>query len=387
MVCETTPDGSAGSVTIDLQALDGYIYTPEGNSIYTWSYALVGDDFQYPGPVLCVDEGDEVTITLTNNLPGSSDYVSIVFPGQTGVSHNDGTPGLFTGEADPAGGTVEYTFTAEEPGTYLYESGTEPHKQIEMGMYGALIVRPTGVGFGPAYAYNDATTEFSREYLLLISEIDPDLHAAVETGLPFDFTTRHPRYWFINGRPFPDSIAFNGVPWLPAQPYSALVVVVADESPPALIRYVNAGLDNHPFHPHGNVLRTIARDGRRLRGPGGEDASAESFTRTIGAGQTSDLLFSWNDLEHWNPDTNPIPVEIPGLQNLVFKDDYSWYGGSPYLGCVGELPVGVTRNNQFGGEVYFPWHSHAVNEFQSFDEGFSGLATAVLVIPAVDACP
>jgi FtsP/CotA-like multicopper oxidase with cupredoxin domain len=381
VLCTAPTGGGPTTPEYDLQATEGYIYTPDGNSLYMWSYALDGDGFQFPGPVLCVDEGDTVTVNLTNNLPGSSDYASIVFPGQTGVSHNDGTPGLFTGEADP-GGTVEYTFTAEEPGTYLYESGTEPHKQIEMGLYGALIVRPS---LGAAFAYNDPDSEFDpdREYLLLISEIDPDLHAAVEDGLAFDITTRHTRYWFVNGRSFPDSIADNNAPWLPNQPYGALVVVTPDEAPPALIRYANAGMDNHPFHPHGNHLRTIARDGRLLRGPGDEDASMENFTKTIGAGQTYDLLFGWSNLEDWapTPSSAQIPVGVPGLQNLVFKDDYTWYGGSPYLGYQDDLPVGTTTNNECG-EFYFPWHSHALNEFQNFDEGFGGLATLLRVDPS-----
>ena len=60
-----------------------------------------------------------------------------------------------------------------------------------MGLYGALIVRPTGTGSGPNYAYSHGSTQFdgSREYLLLLSEIDPDLHHAVETGGTYDVTT------------------------------------------------------------------------------------------------------------------------------------------------------------------------------------------------------
>ena len=55
---------------------------------------------------------------------------------------------------------------------------------------------------------------------------------------------------------------------------------------PALVRYANAGLSNHPFHPHGNHLRVIARDGALLRGPLGQDGSMEAFTKTIGSGPT-----------------------------------------------------------------------------------------------------
>src|SRR3990170_4032248 len=42
----------------------------------------------------------------------------------------------------PPGESVTYRFTASEPGTYIYESGTEPDKQMQMGLVGALIVRP-----------------------------------------------------------------------------------------------------------------------------------------------------------------------------------------------------------------------------------------------------
>ena len=58
---------------------------------------------------------------------------------------------------------------------------------------------------------------------MLFSEVDPDLHQAVERGQAYDVTTYHPRYWMINGRSFPDTIAPNDAAWLPNQPYSALV--------------------------------------------------------------------------------------------------------------------------------------------------------------------
>lgn len=372
--------------TFDLQATDGYMSTPDGNSVYMWSYAPEPGDLQLPGPTLCVNEGDTVTVNLTNRL---EEPVSIVFPGQSGVTATGGSPGLFTAEAAPSGGTVSYSFVASEPGTYLYESGTEPDKQVQMGLYGALIVRPQG---HPDWAYDDARTQFdmSREYLLVIHDLDPALHSAVDRGRPYNVTAMHDRYWTINGRSFPDTIADNNVPWLPSQPYSALVTIEARDpaSPglPALIRYANAGMLNHPFHPHGNHLRTIARDGRLLEGPGGEDASMESFTRTIGSGQTADLLFSWLEVDAWRSDgSNPVPVQIPGLQNLVFKDDVTFYGGSPYLGETDELPPKTTSFNECG-EFYFPWHSHALNEFQNFDEGFGGLATILRVDPP-GGCP
>lgn len=375
--CETGP-------TFNLQTAQGYISTPDGNSVFMWGYATNPGDFQMPGPILCVNQGDTVTINLTNNL---AEPVSIVFPGQEGVTASGGSPGLFTAEAAAGGGTGSYSFVAGEPGTYLYESGTSPHQQVQMGLYGALIVRPS---LGANYAYDDAATQFdpSREFLLLLHDIDPALHTAVERGEPYDVTTMHDRYWTINGRAFPDTLADNGVPWLPSQPYGALVRVEAspnESALPALIRYANAGMVNHPFHPHGNNLRVIARDGRLLRGPNGEDTSMEAFTKTIGSGQTYDLFARWLNVEGWSLPGNPVPVLIPGLHNLVFKDGATFYSGSPYLGEQGDLPVGTTSYNECG-EFYFPWHSHALNEFQNFDEGFGGLATLWRIDPP-GGCP
>jgi FtsP/CotA-like multicopper oxidase with cupredoxin domain len=374
MVCTNGP-------TFNLKTTTGYLETPDGNQVFMWGFGLNPGSFQIPGPVLCVSEGDTVTINLTNNLP---EAVSIVFPGQIGVTATGGSAGLLAAEAAPGGGTVSYSFTASEPGTYLYESGTNTHKQVHMGLYGALIVRPA---LGANYAYNDPATEFdpTREYLLVLDEIDPSLHQQVEFGLPYNVTTRHDRYWTINGRGSVDTLLDNFVPWLPNQPYSSLVRVEAGAALPALIRYANAGTVNHPFHPHGNTMQVIGRDGRPLGA-----AALENFTTTLGAGQTFDLLFRWDNVEGWIPGPNGAFPEnnqfpFPGLQNLVFKDDVTFYSGDPYLGQQGEFPTGVTSFNECG-EFYFPWHSHALNEIVNFDEGFGGMLTLVRVDPP-GGCP
>jgi FtsP/CotA-like multicopper oxidase with cupredoxin domain len=381
MVC--TPGTVAGSThTFNLVAKTGYIETPDGNSVFMWSYANAdapdSGHFQSPGPVLCVTQGETVVVNLMNNLPHPS---SVVFPGQQGVTATGGTPGLLTTEAAATGGTVSYSFSAGSPGTYLYESGSDPALQVEMGLYGALIVRPTG---GANLAYGPSTSfDPSREYVLLLADIDPFLHHAVETGATYNFNARNNRYFTINGRSFPDTVQDNGSALLPNQPYGALVRVqpnTATNNQPALIRLVNAGVDNHPFHPHGNHTTQIAQDGRLLASPGGAPAFTEHFGETIGAGQTEDFLLRWDDQDHWSPTTNPLPVPPPNYRNVTFKDANTWYSGSPYLGYKGTLPTGTTTQN-ICGEWYFPWHSHALNEFTNFDEGFGGMGTLLRVDP------
>lgn len=376
MVC-TPPTAGAFNLT----ANTGYISTPDGNSVFMWSYANAdapdNGHFQVPGPVLCVTEGQVVTIHLHNTLPEAT---SIVFPGQEGVTASGGTAGLLTNEA-PDGGDVTYTFTASAPGTYLYQSGSDQAKQLEMGLYGALVVRPNTttcpVVAGTDCAYGPGTRfDTGREYLLLLNEIDPNLHHAVETGGTYDFNALRNRYFAINGREFPDTIQDNGTSLLPNQPYGSLVRLqpnTATNTQPALIRMINAGELNHPFHPHGNHTTEIAQDGRPV-------APTEHFGETIGSGQTLDYLIRWDDQDNWNPNTNQLPVAQPNYRNLTFKDGNTFYSGSPYLGYKGTLPTGTVQQNVCG-EWYFPWHSHALNEFANFDEGFGGIATLLRVDP------
>jgi hypothetical protein len=380
MVC--TPGTVSGSThTFNLEAKAGYIETPDGNSVFMWSYDDPGVDnghFQSPGPVLCATEGRTIVVNLTNNLP---EPASAVFPGQQDVTATGGTAGLLTAEAAPSGGTVSYSFTATNPGTYLYESGSDVAKQVEMGLYGALVIRPSA---GANLAYG-ASTPFdpSCEHIALLADIDPFLHHAVETGTAYNFNARNNRYFTINGRSFPDTIQDNGSGLQPNQPYGALVRIQPNSPTntlPGLIRMVNAGVDNHPFHPHGNHTTQIAQDGRQLSSPSGAPAFTEHFGETIAAGQTEDFLLRWDDQDHWDPGTNPLPVPPPNYRDVTFKDGNTWYSGSPYLGYKGTLPAGTTSQN-ICGEWYFPWHSHALNEFTNFDEGFGGMRTLLRVDP------
>ena len=107
---------------------------------------------QLPGPTLIVTEGAIVTVTLMNNLPVAAGSTSIVFPGFTAsatstapgsITSSGGTQGLLAMEA-AHGTTVTYTLnTTGKAGTHAYYSGTQSDLQVEMGMYGALVVLPT----------------------------------------------------------------------------------------------------------------------------------------------------------------------------------------------------------------------------------------------------
>src|SRR5512138_2397599 len=59
--------GETGT-TFNLTAKEGSIRTGDGDSVPMWGYAIAGRDMQFPGPTLIVNQGDRVSVTLTNQL-------------------------------------------------------------------------------------------------------------------------------------------------------------------------------------------------------------------------------------------------------------------------------------------------------------------------------
>lgn len=394
-------DGITGP-TFNLTAKADHISMGDGGSLLAWGYAA--DDrgpfpgtMQYPGPTLIVQQGDTVTVNLRNTLPMP---VSMVFPGQTGVTASGGSAGLLTREApaDNGASVVTYSFTAGQPGTYLYYSGTRPDLQVEMGLVGAIIVRPAGFdAIANRTAYGHPGSAYDREHLFLLTEVDPVVHDLVAAGQweAVDSSTFFPVYWFINGRSAPDTLANAAVPWLPTQPYNALPRMHPGEK--LLMRVVGAGRDLHPFHHHGNNARMIARDGRLLESAAGAgpDLGVSDFTIKVVPGGTYDALFEWTgkglgwDIyghapgdplrpnEYAADHGKPFPVMLPNQQDLTFGGHWS---GSPFLGQFAALPPGQGGLNPNAG-YFFMWHSHTEKEIVNNDIFPGGMMTMLIVEP------
>ena len=302
--------------TFNLTAQDAYLNQPDGEAVYSWGYGCNGapsgflpaaisgascTTMQVPGPTLIVTEGQTVTVNLLNGLPTAAGNTSILFPGLN-VTATGGVAGLLTREAAP-GGTVSYSFTASTPGTHAYYSGTQGDLQIEMGLYGAVIVLPSTVpanctsGY-PAQnatarahwgevdfrlsqaAYDHPGSCYDREYLFQWAEMDARIHrqaaaqvqakagcAAGTMGCSLDVQTEpyHPAYFLINGRSMPDLMDPNYAVEYPHQPYNGNPHMHPGEL--TLIRTIGQGRWQHPFHEHANHVRILARDGNLILSP------------------------------------------------------------------------------------------------------------------------
>ena len=354
--------------TFNLVAQTAYLNQPDGSSVYSWGYGCNGSPsgfapaniksptcptMQIPGPTLIVTEGQPVSVTLTNSLPTPAGNTSILFPGFQ-VSAAGGVPGLLAQEAVP-GGSVTYTFTASSPGTRAYYSGTQSDLQVEMGMYGAIIVLPAHVpaacdsglhaanvlvegahgesDFRLAHAaYDHDKTCYDREYLFQFAEMDPNIHStalaqvtakmgclAGSAGCSLEVPTEpyHPAYFLINGRSMPDDMDANYQVEYPYQPYNGNPHVHPGEQ--LLLRIIGQGRWQHPFHEHANHVRILGRDGNLILSQTDPESLAGPalFTTTTTPGLAMDGIFyytgrglNWDMYGHHTGSSEPT-AELP----------------------------------------------------------------------------
>jgi len=298
----TGSTASAAPVTIDLCASTGQVTMPDGATVDVWGFVQTGscapglvNDGNFPGTPLSVNEGDAVTVNVTNAL-------------STGHTLRFEVPGIAfdPGPTDAASGaTVTRTFTASAPGTYQYQSGGDAGRQAAMGLSGALIVRPLTAN----QAYDTATTAYDVEATLILGAIDPNFNAAPDT---FELHGYRAIYWLINGKAYP-------TPGITAAPGQRV-----------LLRYVNAGFDNTAMLLLGMHQRVLARDARLLGNP--FDASAE----TIPAGGTEDAIAT-------------VPATAPPSPN-----GFPLYNRQMHV-TTGNAPTPTTPNPAYtpGGQLTF----------------------------------
>jgi FtsP/CotA-like multicopper oxidase with cupredoxin domain len=386
----TSTNGTAA--TFALTAQQAFLNQPDGESVYSWGYGCVSGQkptfvpaaittgfcptMQVPGPTLVVTEGQPVTVTLTNNLPSSAGNTSILFPGFA-VTAIGGVAGILTQEAAP-GATITYTFTATSPGTRAYYSGTQGDLQIEMGLYGAIIVLPSSSNVPTCPTHNRAagvdnstnppqlvanneadfrlsTTGaayhlpqscYDREYLFQFAEMDSNIHrtalaqvtalgncAAGTAGCSLAVPTEpyHPAYFVINGRSMPDDMDANYAAEYPHQPYNGDPHMHPGEN--TLIRVIGQGRWEHPFHEHANHVRILARDGNLILAPNGTDlAGILMFTTDTFPGQSFDGIFyftgrglNWDAYGHHPAGATPAGFPIDPLASLPCIPDGNGY--------------------------------------------------------------
>ncbi|MBI2858792.1 MAG: multicopper oxidase domain-containing protein [Chloroflexi bacterium] len=215
-----------------------------------------------PGPLIQAIEGEEVNITLTNNLPSAHGFRILGVPGEAG----DGIV-LEPGE------TRAIEFEAPEGGSYMYADHLNRPVNRVLGLHGPMIVMPkTGntpyTRPTPAVQrlFNDlGTTEHfpgepwkpERTRIWIFNTIDPHFNEDAQRGEPIDPVQYQaeclPRYFTVNG----ESGAYAT--------HNHHTMTQGHIGQPHMVRIMNAGMGTDSPHHHANHVYLLARGGDRGR--------------------------------------------------------------------------------------------------------------------------
>lgn len=308
---------------------------PNGVVVPMWGYAQEADKSYFslegvpsvPGPALTVAPGDTtLTVHLLNrDIPqGISLYIPTLYTPLQPVFITDSTGRRRVQSLAPEtamGSVTTYTWTNVTPGTYLYQSGSRPAVQVQMGLYGAVKASGGNSQAYPGIAYD-------REATLLYSELDTALHAAVNNGTygtpayPSAFEY-HPQYFLVNGKPFQGSDA---------------PTLLGQANDRVLLRFLNAGLKSHAPMLLNQRLSVIAEDGARY--PFQKDLA----TFLLAPGMTIDAMFYPVQEGQYALFDRMNAVSDAGVPNggLISRFEVGDNGGAP----IAQNDTFVTSQNQ-----------------------------------------
>ncbi|MBI1741558.1 multicopper oxidase family protein [Candidatus Acetothermia bacterium] len=247
------------------QVRDFYLNVQSGSweiskdfSVDAWTY-----NGKVPGPELRVREGDLVRIKVKNSLsvPTTIHWHGVELPNAM-----DGVPGITQRPIQP-GETFTYEFVAYPAGTRMYHSHQDPSSQLELGLYGALIIEPR----------RPEPVHYDREYVAILDELAQDFTPGVALGqehlehenagngrggaLQYDF-------FLINGK------AADAIPPIEIKKGERI-----------LLRLINLGSLPHSMHLHGHTFTIVAADGN----PVPPAARLRKDTVLLGPGERYDL--------------------------------------------------------------------------------------------------
>lgn len=233
---EAIPDVRGHTKTYHLVERDAPWTLKKGLTVMARTYNGV-----VPGPTIVVAQGDRVVIDYRNE---SDTADTLHLHGIHGTSTDqDGVAGWGQAPVMPHG-TYTYSFTANQPGTFLYHTH-DREATLNSGLYGALIVDAKTV---PAQERAD------RDDVLVLSSW------VIQGAGENHFT--------INGKEYPDTV--------PLEVRSGQRI---------RIRYINiSGESFHTMHIHGHRQIVVEKDAWPLATPQTED------TIPLGPGERVDVI-------------------------------------------------------------------------------------------------
>ncbi|MHA6845396.1 multicopper oxidase domain-containing protein [Ralstonia syzygii] len=291
------------------------------------------------------------------------------------------------------GGSFTYYYLAPDAGTYFWHCHITPPEHLQMGMVGQIYVRPRqnrvaagaslyGNSANPAagdpasllaqqldlrtacnaadvlcstplppppaapplhannksgtptlYAYNDGdgSTAYDVEYPVQMHGFDPNFHFIGMTFNPEPFTDMKDKYFMLNGRSYPDTIA-PGAMTTPSsdgalhysQPLPTLINIPVGGK--ALLRISNLDVTEYQtLASLGIPMHVIAVNARLLRDMAGGDMTYYANSITLGGGESLDVILDASNTANY-PVNSTYYLYTPNLDHL--SNDAENFGGS-----------------------------------------------------------
>ncbi|HET9293583.1 MAG TPA: multicopper oxidase family protein [Gemmatimonadales bacterium] len=154
-------------------------------------YTMFGFNGQYPGPLLMVPEGAEITVRFTNRLPLPS---TVHWHGLRLDARFDGVPEVSQAPVEP-GGTFTYRLRFPDGGMFWYHPHVRDDVQQDLGLYGNIFVRPSAP---------DAYGRAHREEFLILDDLLVGTDGLVPWGLEAPTHAAMGRFgnvMLVNGEP------------------------------------------------------------------------------------------------------------------------------------------------------------------------------------------
>ena len=229
-----------------------------GFSAKVWAF-----NGQVPGPLIHVQEGDELEVVVQNNTTLSH---TIHWHGtyQTNSWQSDGVPDI-TQKAIEPGESYTYRFTVDKPGSLWYHCHVNVAEHVGLrGMWGPMVIAPKKP--------TKLEREVTKEAIVMFSGWNSEVAQSYGTG-------GHPgeviNYFSINGKSFPMN--------QPLRVNQGDVVRFRLYSPTLPVS----------FHPHGHDALVTHKDGTPLETPYSVDVLA------IQPGERYDVIIRMNNPGIW----------------------------------------------------------------------------------------
>lgn len=265
------------------------------------NYKVFGFNGQVPGPLLRLQEGDDITVNVTNN---TSVAHTIHWHGihMQDNWRNDGVPGV-TQLPIEAGDSFTYKFKADRPGSLWYHCHVNVNEHVGIrGMWGPMVVDPKD-----PIAIEKTVT---KDVIMMMSTWESERADKYgEGGTPYDVAD----FFSVNAKSFPLT-----------QP---LRVKKGDV---IRIRFYGAGGGIHAMHSHGHDMLVTHKDGLPLDSPYMAD------TVLLGPGERYDVIITANNpgrfIFHDHVDTHVTaggkfpggPITVMEYASIPMDDWYVW---------------------------------------------------------------